>query len=119
MSGWSAKRLSALPASFSQGSLSACLNEWDVDTKVNYFVTPNSRFTYGHQSVALNDAWRTHSTIYGVLWEGTTRGTDLKRSFDQRRGLDYLPYDAREPEVGIVATGLPISGSGTSVSVER
>lgn len=73
-------------------------NEWDVDAKVDYFVTPNSRFTYGHQTVALNDAWRTHSTIYGILWEGTTRGSDLKRAFDQRRDLDYLRYDARDLE---------------------
>lgn len=71
-------------------------SEWDIDAKVNYFVTPNSRLVYGHQTVRLDDAWRTHSTIYGVLWSGTTRGTDLQRALDQARDLDYLQYHAEQ-----------------------
>ena len=59
--------------------------EWDFDAKVEYFLSPNSRLVYGHQTVRLDDAWRTHATIYGVLWSGTTRGTDLQREFDQAR----------------------------------
>lgn len=70
--------------------------EWDMDVKVNYLLTPNSKWVYGHQSVRLDDAWRAHSTIYGILWSGTTRGTDLERSFDQSRDLDYLQYHAEE-----------------------
>jgi hemoglobin/transferrin/lactoferrin receptor protein len=72
--------------------------EWDLDAKVEYFLTPNSRLVYGHQTVRLDDAWRTHSTLYGVLWSGTTRGSDLKRSFDQARDLDYLQYHAQNLE---------------------
>lgn len=83
--------------------------EWDVDAKLDYLVTPNSRFVYGHQSVRLDDAWRTHSTIYGLLWEGTTRGTDLERSFDQSRDLDYLRYDARELDGFVEAVQLTVS----------
>ncbi|MBE7499496.1 MAG: TonB-dependent receptor [Verrucomicrobiales bacterium] len=73
-------------------------SEWDLDAKVEYFVAPNSRLVYGHQTVRLNDAWRTHSTIYGVLWSGTTRGSDRERFFDQARDLDYLQYHAEKLE---------------------
>jgi hemoglobin/transferrin/lactoferrin receptor protein len=72
--------------------------EWDVDAKVDYFLAANSRLTYGHQTVSLDDAWRTHATVFGIAWEGTTRGTDLKRSFDHRRDLDYLRYQAVDLE---------------------
>lgn len=69
-------------------------DELDWDAKLEYFVTPSSRFVYGHQTVDMDDAWRTHSTIYGASWEGTTVGSDLKRTFDQGRDLDYLQYHA-------------------------
>lgn len=69
-------------------------DELDWDAKLDYFVTPNSHFTYGHQTVNMDDAWRTHSTIFGKSWEGTTVGSDRKRTFDQGRDLDYLQYHA-------------------------
>ncbi len=69
-------------------------SEWDLDAKAEYYLTPDSRLVYGHQTVRLDDAWRTHSTIYGVLWEGPTRGSDRQRMFDQDRDLDYLQYHA-------------------------
>jgi hemoglobin/transferrin/lactoferrin receptor protein len=71
-------------------------SEWDLDAKVDYFVTPASQLVYGHQTVRLDDAWRTHSTIYGVVWRGTTRGTDLQRRLDDARDLDYLQYHAAQ-----------------------
>ncbi len=72
--------------------------EWDIDLKAEYRITPESRLVYGHQTVRMDDAWRTHSTVYGVLWSGTTRGTDLRRSFDQPRDLDYLQFHAEQLE---------------------
>ncbi len=71
-------------------------SEWDLDAKVDYHLGPASRLTYGHQSVRLDDAWRTHSTLYGLVWSGTTRGSDLSRVFDQARDLDYLQYHAEQ-----------------------
>jgi hemoglobin/transferrin/lactoferrin receptor protein len=67
-------------------------DELDWDTKLEYRITPSSRFVYGHQTVNMDDAWRAHSTIYGRPWEGTTVGSDLRRLFDQGRDLDYLQY---------------------------
>ena len=73
-------------------------SEWDIDAKIDYYLTPHARLVYGHQTVRLDDAWRTHSTIYGVAWSGTVRGTDRDRLFDQARDLDYLQYHAEKLE---------------------
>lgn len=70
--------------------------EWDLDAKVNYFLTPDTKLVYGHQTVRLDDAWRTHATIYGVVWSGSARGSDQQRMFDQSRDLDYLQYHAEK-----------------------
>ncbi len=69
-------------------------DEWDLDAKLEYRVNQNSRLVYGHQTVRMDDAWRTHSTIYAVPWAGTKAGTDRERLFDQARDLDYLQYHA-------------------------
>lgn len=71
-------------------------SEWDVDAKAEYHLSPSSRLVYGHQTVRLDDAWRTHSTIYGVPWAGTRQGSDRQRMFDQARDLDYLQYHAQD-----------------------
>lgn len=68
-------------------------DEWDADARIQYLFTPNSRLVFGHQTVDQDDAWRAHSTIYGVRWEGTVPGTDLTRINDQFRNLDYLRYE--------------------------
>lgn len=73
-------------------------SEWDLDAKLEYLVSPNSRLVFGHQTVRIDDAWRTHSTIYGVPWAGTRRGMDLRRVFDQARDLDYLQFHAEALE---------------------
>ncbi len=68
--------------------------EKDLDAKLQFYIAPDSWLVFGHQTVDIDDAWRTHSTIYGVLWSGTTRGSDLSRVFDQNRDLDYIQYHA-------------------------
>lgn len=66
--------------------------EWDGDLKAAYETAGGSRLVFAHQRVAIDDAWRTHSTRYGVSWEGTTVGSDQERSLDQRRELTYVQY---------------------------
>ncbi|MGE3312854.1 MAG: TonB-dependent receptor plug domain-containing protein [Limisphaerales bacterium] len=68
--------------------------EWDADAKVQWLIQPNQQLVYAHQTVDQDDAWRTHSTIYGKSWRGTTVGTDQARILDQFRNLDYLQYHA-------------------------
>jgi hemoglobin/transferrin/lactoferrin receptor protein len=57
---------------------------------------PNIKLILAHQTVSQDDIWRTHSTIYGLDWDGLSPGTDLERSFDQRRHLTYLQLHATE-----------------------
>ncbi len=69
---------------------------WDV--KLEYRLRPDARLTAAHQRGEINDAWRTHSTIYAIEWEGLTQGNDLRRTLDQQRDLTYLQY--RETNIG-------------------
>lgn len=66
--------------------------EMDWDIKLEHFTDDNARIVIAHQNVNLDDAWRTHKTIYGVSWHGTTVGNELKRSLDQNRELTYMQY---------------------------
>lgn len=47
-------------------------------------------FTAVHQQLAQDDVWRTHSTVYGESFAGTSIGSDLRRLKDQHRSLTYL-----------------------------
>ncbi|HYF36921.1 MAG TPA: TonB-dependent receptor, partial [Prosthecobacter sp.] len=60
-------------------------DEWAYDVRLDIALDPNWTFTAVHQALRQNDVWRTHATIYGSSWEGTTIGTDLRRSYDQER----------------------------------
>lgn len=67
-------------------------DQQNVDFKMN-LVYPNSKLTFAYQYDNINDAWRTHRTIYSKSWRGTTVGTDLELSLDQKRQLMYLQYE--------------------------
>ncbi len=70
--------------------------EWDGDAKIEYHPDRKSKFVFLHQHVRQDDAWRTHKTIFGKSWKGTTVGSELRRSLDQERDLTYLQYRARD-----------------------
>jgi len=67
-------------------------DERDWDAKLEYFVTEDAFFVLAHQSVDIDDAWRTHKTIYGIDWEGLSVGKELQRVLDQSRDLTYLQF---------------------------
>ena len=54
-------------------------------------------WTLGHDRSRVDDAWRTHSTIYGQTFEGTTIGSDLRRVLDHRRERTLLMGSSRDP----------------------
>ena len=54
-------------------------------------------WTVGHDRSRVDDAWRTHSTIYGQSFEGTTIGSDLRRVLDHRRERTILMGSSRDP----------------------
>lgn len=72
--------------------------EWDADVKGEFFLNPDTRLTFLHQQVQQNDAWRTHSTIYGIPWRGSSIGSDQRRSLDQQRQLTYLQLEGNPGE---------------------
>lgn len=67
--------------------------EWDIDTKFEAWLNPDHKLTLYHQQVHLDDAWRTHRTIYGKSWLGTSVGSEKVHSFDQDRWLTYLKLE--------------------------
>jgi hemoglobin/transferrin/lactoferrin receptor protein len=68
-------------------------DEWNFDTKTEIFLNEDTRLTILHQQTHQNDAWRTHSTIYGLSFRGTTVGDDQRRSLDQGRYLTYIQLE--------------------------
>jgi hemoglobin/transferrin/lactoferrin receptor protein len=67
-------------------------DERDWDAKLEYFINDDAFLVLAHQSVDVDDAWRTHMTIYGIDWEDLTVGSELRRVLDQDRDLTYLQY---------------------------
>ncbi|MBM4063419.1 MAG: TonB-dependent receptor, partial [Planctomycetes bacterium] len=102
-------------------------HETAADVKVEHWFDRNERLVFLHQRLRQNDVPRTHATIFGESYAGTTVGTDLQRDLDQQRSLTYLQYH-RTGQPGAVG-GLHLSLSWqqqreledrvTSANVER
>jgi hemoglobin/transferrin/lactoferrin receptor protein len=67
--------------------------EYNWDAKLVYEPDDRQRLIFAHYGVNIDDAWRTHKTIFGFSWEGTTVGNEKKRALDQSRHLTYLRYE--------------------------
>lgn len=67
-------------------------SETGFDGSLRYRPTPHRELVALLQEFRQDDAWRTHTTVYGGTWEGTRPGNDLQRSLDQRRRLLALQY---------------------------
>jgi hemoglobin/transferrin/lactoferrin receptor protein len=59
------------------------------DFRLDYRPDEDSLWTFAHYQLFKDDAWRTHKTIYGISWEGTTVGDEIKRILDEGRSLTY------------------------------
>jgi hemoglobin/transferrin/lactoferrin receptor protein len=59
------------------------------DLRVEAAATPELDLVFGWQSARQNDVPRTHSTMFGKSWEGTTVGSDRQRDHDQARDFLY------------------------------
>ena len=84
-------------------------DERDCDIKIEYRLDDSHRIVFAHQHVTLDDAWRTHKTIHGISWHGTTVGDELERSLDQERDLTYLRYIAEDLDGPIERVQLTLS----------
>ena len=76
-------------------------DEWSYDARLDIRLSPNWELTMAHQALDQDDAWRTHSTRYGISWEGTEIGSDKFRIYDHSRSLSYIKL-AGEDLNGIV-----------------
>ncbi len=65
-------------------------DEFDGDAKMVLYPAEDLEVVLALQSVKMDDAPRTHSTIYSKSYRGTTIGSDLRRDFDQGRRLAYV-----------------------------
>ncbi len=65
-------------------------DEYDADVKAAMPLGSDWRLVGMFQRHRMDEAPRTHSTVYANPWHGTAPGTDQRRDFDQRRDLFYL-----------------------------
>lgn len=93
--------------------------ETDFDLRADYDVNENTTLTLAHQQVAQDDAWRTHSTFYGIDWEGLKAGDDQKRSYDQDRALTYARLAAAERDGFVDAYRLTLSRQAQDEDLHR
>ncbi|MCA1962410.1 MAG: TonB-dependent receptor [Prosthecobacter sp.] len=84
-------------------------DEWAYDARLDIALNDHWTLTGVHQQVRQNDVWRTHATVRGISWQGTTIGTDLKRAYDQERTLSYLRLVGEDLEGIIDSASLTIS----------
>ena len=71
----------------------------DGDFKSIFRLSENVDLVLAYQSVTINEAPRSHSTVFGQSFRGTTVGSDRRRDLDQRRQLGYAQVHWRPEEV--------------------
>ncbi len=67
--------------------------EWDIDAKLELFLDEDTRLTFFHQQVHIDDAWRVHKTQFSKSFAGTTVGDERARIIDQSRVLTYVQLE--------------------------
>ncbi len=69
--------------------------EKSFDMRFDKAINDQWQFRLVHQQLRQDDVWRTHSTVFGTSFAGTTIGSDLRRQKDQSRTLSYLQLDGK------------------------
>jgi hemoglobin/transferrin/lactoferrin receptor protein len=87
------------------------------DLRMEYHPDADSVLTFAHYHLYEDDAWRPHKTVYGVSWEGTTVGSELRRVIDERRSLTYLRYQRRN--MGSFVDAVQLTASIQELSEQR
>ena len=62
------------------------------DVRVEYHPDADTTLTFAHYQLYEDDAWRSHSTVYGIDWHGAGHGSDQKRVLDEYHSLSYIRY---------------------------
>lgn len=94
--------------------------QYAADIKTEYFFGDSSRLVFAHQRIRQNNVPRTHSTIQGISFAGTTVGTDLQRDLDQERDLTYVQLHTDAVEGGpLSAFKVGLSYQNTNQTQDR
>ncbi|MGD9611492.1 MAG: TonB-dependent receptor [Kiritimatiellia bacterium] len=94
-------------------------DETDFDLRADYDFASGATLTLAHQQVAQTDAWRTHSTFYGIGWEGLKSGDDQMRAYDQDRALTYLRLADGDRAGAVAAYRLTLSRQAQDERLRR
>lgn len=94
-------------------------DEMDWDLRADYALNADTVLTLAHQQVDQDDAWRTHSTYYGIDWVGLKTGDDQVRSYDQDRALTYLRLAAANRPGAVSACNLTLSRQAQAEDLYR
>jgi len=62
------------------------------DLKLRQILSEDRELVIAWQRYLLDDVWRTHRTVYGRSWKGTTVGDERRRVTDNGRDLAYIQY---------------------------
>ena len=84
-------------------------DQWSGNVRFDAALDPDWSLTAVHQQLRQDDVWRTHSTVFGIPWQGTTIGNDLRRSFDQDRTLSYVKVEGQNPVSFLDSASLTLS----------
>lgn len=77
--------------------------EWNIDGKLQRILENGELLTVAAQAMRQNNVPRTHSTIFGISFEGTSVGSDLRRDLDQKRDLVYVQLEGDDG--GLIDSG--------------
>jgi len=94
-------------------------DQWAYNLRFDAAVSDDWTFTAAHQQLRQDDVWRTHSTVYGIPWNGTTIGSDLRRSFDQQRTLSYVRLAGKDLEGFVDSASLTLSYQTANETQDR
>lgn len=94
-------------------------DELDWDLRADYDLSEKTVLTLAHQQVEQDDAWRTHSTFYGIDWKGLKAGDDQFRAYDQFRALTYLRLVAADLGGPVSAGTLTLSRQAQEEDLHR
>jgi len=80
-------------------------DELDGDAKMVLYPRDDLEVVFALQRVDIDDAPRTHSTIFSKSFHGTTIGTDRRRDLDQNRHLAYAQVRWEPEDVEWLSAG--------------
>lgn len=84
-------------------------DEYDYDFRGDWMINEKNSLVVASRAVLQDDVWRTHKTIFGDSWHGTSVGTSDDFHYDQRSMLHYIKLSGHDLNAAIDAYSLTVS----------